>query len=161
MEERGDPRPARAGPLLFAPQIEHRHGPESDRLNRGPCTPIVPIGYADWQGATAVDKSQSLAVIRRPVQRHRWRPSPSPGRARSSQLARELCQAISRRLAGRNFGDRRDCELPCQSPNEQIAADAMVATRRRSSAPGSLWGSGLGHLFEPVSSSDPQLAKAA
>jgi hypothetical protein len=63
--------------------------------------------------------------------------------------------------------DRTDGELPCQPANEQIAADTMVAKRRRSSAPGLLrsrndvLGLGLGQLFEPVSSPDPQLARAA
>jgi hypothetical protein len=40
--------------------------------------------------------------------------------------------------ACRNLGHRRHRQLPHQSAHEQVAADAMVTTRRRSPAPGSL-----------------------
>src|SRR3954447_5312281 len=51
-------------------------------------------------------------------------------------LAGQLCRAPSSWSASRHFDHRRHRQLPGQPPHEQIAADAMVAPRRRSPAPG-------------------------
>jgi hypothetical protein len=82
-------------------------------------------------------------------------------------MARQLRQATSRRAACRDLDHGRHGELPRQPAHEQVATDALVATRAdlllqvRCAVYNGLLGSGFGHLFEPVSTPDPQLAKAA
>jgi hypothetical protein len=54
------------------------------------------------------------------------------------RVAGQLCRTPSCRFAGRHVDHGRNRQLPGQPPHEQIPADAMVAPRRRSPAPGSL-----------------------
>gem|GEM_PF-6091119 len=63
------------------------------------------------------------------------------------QLACQLRQTISCRLAGRNSGGRRDGEFSRQPTHEHVAPDAMVATRCRSPASGPLRGRQRRALF--------------
>ena len=53
------------------------------------------------------------------------------------RLAGQLRRAAPRRLAGGHRDHRRDGQLPGEPPDEQVTADALVATRRRSAAAGS------------------------
>jgi len=54
------------------------------------------------------------------------------------RLAGQLCRAAPRGLAGGHRDHRRDGQLPGQPPDEQVTADALVATRCRSAAAGSV-----------------------
>jgi hypothetical protein len=96
------------------------------------------------------------------------------GIARSRQLsqqpeqtARQLREAISRRLACRNFGDRRDRELLVNrrmNKSQQMrwsrrGADLLLQVR--CAVYNGALGSRFGHLFDPISSPASQLAEAA
>src|SRR4051812_12829604 len=56
----------------------------------------------------------------------------------TGRLAGQLCRTAPGRTAGWNGDHRRHSQLPGEPPDEQIAADALVTTGCRSSAPGSL-----------------------
>jgi len=57
---------------------------------------------------------------------------------RPERLVGQLRPTPSCRIASWNCYHRRDRQFPGEPQNEKIAADAMVATRRRSPAAGSL-----------------------
>ncbi len=57
---------------------------------------------------------------------------------RPERLAGQLRRAAPRGLAGWHRDHRRNGQLPGEPPDEQVTADALVATRRRPAAAGSL-----------------------
>ena len=57
---------------------------------------------------------------------------------RSERVAGQLRQAAPGRIEGWHRDHRRDSEFPGEPPDEQMSADAVVATRCRSAASGPL-----------------------
>src|SRR3954452_22502521 len=84
---------------------------------------VMPVFQGEQGDRKRDPSSRRLCARDRPL-------SDRPGR-----LAGQLCRAPSCRFAGRHVDHGRHRQLPGQPPHEQIAADAMVAPRRRSPAP--------------------------
>jgi hypothetical protein len=77
------------------------------------------------------------------------------------------CRALPCRIAGRHRNHRRHSQFPGEPADEQAPTDALIATRCRSSASGSLRGLqwhtrfGFGQRFQPANDLRSQVAVAA